>query len=287
MPLEKDDSVLVVGAGYVGSALVLRLHAAGAQVIALGRRPRAATAGERIVTADVLNPASLTAIDTSVHYVIYLVSPDDASAEAYRAAYVDGLRNLLACSALRQPSLRRVLFASSTAVYGQCDGSWVDERSKTVPTSFHGERLLEAERLLGTSGVPHTIVRFAGIYGPGRQRLLTSVMEGTAVVSLEPSWTNRIHRDDCAGLLMHLMQLDSPDSLYLGVDNEPADMRLVLEWLARTTQSRPPAVGERAQSRRRPGSKRCSNRRVSATGYQFAYPTFREGYAELIRGMHQ
>ena len=287
MPFENDCSVLVVGTGYVGSALVLRLRAAGARVIALSRQPRASMAGEHILTGDVLNPASLTPINASLQYVIYLVSPDEGSDQAYRAAYVDGLRNVLWCQALGQSSLRRVLFASSTAVYAQCDGSWVDERSPTEPTSFQGQRLLEAERLLGESGLPYTTVRFAGIYGPGRQRLLTSVLEGTAVVSRAASWTNRIHRDDCAGLLMHLMRLDRPEPVYLGVDSEPAEMRVVLEWLAGATQSRPPSVDEAAESRRRGGNKRCSNRRVLDAGYRYSYPSFREGYGELIRALNQ
>src|SRR5690606_41128466 len=102
----------------------------------------------------------------------------------------------------------------------------------------------------------------------------TSVIDGTASVAREPVYTNRIHRDDCAGLLVHLMSLQSADSLYLGVDHEPADRRAVLEWLARATQSRPPAVKDDPEQRRQ-GNKRCSNSRVLATGYRFAYPSFR------------
>src|SRR5690606_33602906 len=258
-----------------------RLRATGNRVIALTRQPRAAMAGEHVVTSDVLEPASLTAIDAATDYIVYLVSPDQPNDEGYRAAYVDAIRNVLEYSALRQTSLKRVLFASSTAVYGQSDGSWVDETSPTEPTSFHGQRLLEAERLLGAWVLPHSVVRFGGIYGPGRQRLLTSVIDGTASVAREPVYTNRIHRDDCAGLLVHLMSLQSADSLYLGVDHERADRRAVLEWLARATQSRPPAVKDDPEQRRQ-GNKRCSNSRVLATGYRFAYPSFREGYAEMI-----
>src|SRR5690606_24982960 len=112
---------------------------------------------------------------------------------------------LLECRAIRSSPVRRVLFASSTAVYGQDDGSWVDETSPTEPRRFTGRCLLEAEALLAGSGLGFSNVRFAGIYGPGRGRLLSQVLDGSAVFGSEPHITNRIHRDDCAGFLQHLI----------------------------------------------------------------------------------
>ncbi len=284
MPLEAGHSVLIAGAGYVGSALAAMLCKAECRVVALRRRSAPVPSSASELVADLADPRSLEALlPEGLRSIVYLVSPDQPTDEAYRAAYVDGLTRLFDCPQIRRAPLERVLFASSTAVYAQDDGSWVDEFSPTLPEKFNGRRLLEAERLLRSRGVPHSIVRFAGIYGPGRQRLLTSVLEGTARIGV-PHITNRIHRDDCAGFLLHLLDLDEPDALYLGVDSEPAELGEVLVWLAQATgrpRPGPSASGERGRG----GNKRCSNRRLRESGYRLKYPSFREGYAELIAAL--
>jgi nucleoside-diphosphate-sugar epimerase len=282
VPLSSETPVLVAGAGYVGEALIERLAGVGCPIYALRRGPGKPAAGARSIVADLTDPAALAQLPSDLRFIVYLVSPDSSSDAAYEAAYVTGLQNLLASAAVAGSKLERVLFASSTAVYAQNDGSWVDEASATRPEGFSGRRLLEAERLLASKGVPHVIVRFAGIYGPGRQRLLSSVQDGTAIFGTLPHITNRIHRDDCAGFLLHLMRLESPASLYVGVDDEPSELSAVLTWLAETLGTPPPRSVEGA-SVGRGGHKRCSNQRLRGTGYQLAYPSFREGYAALIR----
>jgi nucleoside-diphosphate-sugar epimerase len=144
-----------------------------------------------------------------------------------------------------------------------------------------GQRLLEAERLLQASGYSHVVVRFAGIYGPGRERLLTSVRTGAPVPRALSNLTNRIHRDDCAGFLEHLLRLAAPEPLYVGVDDEPVELAVLLRWLAQATGQAAPAV-DAAPVSQRGGNKRCSNRRLKETGYRLRYPTFREGYGALI-----
>ena len=99
-----------------------------------------------------------------------------------------------------------------------------------------------------------------------------------------PHYTNRIHRDDCAGVLRHLMQLEAPEPVYLGVDCEPADEAAVLRWLAGALGAAEPriaAAGER-HGRERRASKRCRNDRLLASGYRFLHPTFREGYRAIL-----
>lgn len=282
MPLGAETPVLVAGAGYVGEALLDRLAGVGCQSYALRRTPAASASGARSIVADLTDPATLSRLPPDLRFIVYLVSPDSSSDAAYEAAYVTGLKNLLESAAVAGSKLERVLFASSTAVYAQNDGSWVDETSPTLPEGFSGRRLLEAEELVRSAGVPSVSVRFAGIYGPGRQRLLSSVQDGTAVVGTAPHITNRIHRDDCAGFLLHLMSLASPASLYIGVDDEPSDLATVLTWLAQTLGAPPPRT-TLGTSAGRGGYKRCSNQRLKGSGYQLLYPSFREGYGALIR----
>jgi nucleoside-diphosphate-sugar epimerase len=151
--------------------------------------------------------------------------------------------------------------------------------------SFAGRRILEAEALLKEADFPATVVRFGGIYGPRRTGLVERVRTGRLVYQEEPPrYTNRIHRDDCAGALHHLMQLPEPEQLYLGVDCEPASEATVAHWLAGVLGAPEPRRGapEATADPGRAGSKRCRNERLLASGYEFQYPTFREGYTAVL-----
>jgi nucleoside-diphosphate-sugar epimerase len=229
------------------------------------------------VAADLTSARDLAALPRDIEYVVYGASAGEGTDAAYERAYVTGLRNLL--GALPSGSLRRVFFTSSTAVYAQADGSWVDESSETAPTHFSGIRTLEAERLLLAGSAPATILRCAGIYGPGRTRLIESVRNGTASVS--DRFTNRIHRDDIAGAIVHLIDEDIAEDLIILSDDEPASQRDVTFFLAERLGLRPPAANP-PEASGRGGHKRCRNAKLKATGYQLQYPTYREGYSAML-----
>ena len=309
--------VLIAGCGYVGAELAARLAADGHTVFGLRRHPEGLPAPIVPVAADLLDHASLTRALGALgggpfDALVYAAAADRSSDEAYRAAYVDGLRNALeACG--EPPKL--VLFTSSTAVYAQQGGEWVDEESPTEPRHFNGLRMLEAERLLLGSGLRATALRLGGIYGPGRTRLVESVRSGRAQAR-RGHYTNRIHRDDAAGALRHLLGLAFAGKplapLYVGVDDDPADEATVVHWLAdrlraatgyeapaseaaagRGARSEPKASEVNsvaaAQQLNRPqadstasSNKRCRNARLRAAGYRFRYPSFREGYGALL-----
>ena len=277
---------LIAGCGYVGAALGELLAAQGHTVFGLRRNALRLPAGVESVEADLAVPASLERLPAGLDYVFYLVSPGGAEDALYRSAYVDGQRNLYETLARQGQRPRRLLFASSTAVYGQHDGEWIDESSPTEPADFRGKRLLEAEQLLARAPFPGVAVRFGGIYGPRRSSLVAEVRGGRAAIRPgPPHYTNRIHRDDCAGVLHHLMQLERPEPVYLGVDCEPADEAAVLRWLAGALGAAAPrtaAVGEKHGRERRGGSKRCRNQRLLASGYRFRHPTFREGFRAIL-----
>ena len=255
---------LIAGCGYVGEALALRLASEGHTVFGLRRRVLHPLPGVTPVEADLGVPASLACLPDALDFIFYLASPGGAEDALYRSAYVDGQRHLYEALAQRGQRPRRVLFASSTAVYGQHAGEWLDESSPTEPLDFRGRRLLEAEALLARAPfIPGIAVRFGGIYGPRRSSLIESVRSGRAVVRAgAPHYTNRIHRDDCVGVLRHLMQLEVPEALYLGVDCEPADEAVVLRWLAGALGAPEPrvaAAGEPVERDRR-GRKRSAQR---------------------------
>jgi nucleoside-diphosphate-sugar epimerase len=128
------------------------------------------------------------------------------------------------------------------------------------------------------------VLRLAGIYGPGRTRLIDSVRDGTARRTAEIEQTNRIHREDCVGAIEHLLTHPRPESIYLGVDHEPVSKNAVLEYLAARLGVPPPAVepSPPARARHGRGHKRCDGAKLRASGYRFIYPTFREGYDALL-----
>jgi nucleoside-diphosphate-sugar epimerase len=277
--------VLIAGCGYVGSVLAEELGRDGHEVWGLRRRITALPAGVRPFEADLALPATLAGLPQGLDFVFYLAAPGGSDDALYRTAYVEGLGNLLAALEREEQRPRRVVFVSSTAVYAQKDGSWVDEDSPTEPRHFSGQRLLEGEALLATSSFAHAVVRFGGIYGPRRGRLIENVRTARARYHASPpQYTNRIHRDDCAGALKHLMGLASPEARYLGVDSDPADEETVLNWLAGTLGAPTPSRAGPEDPRSSRGNKRCRNARLLESGYALRYPTFREGYTAVLSG---
>lgn len=270
---------LIAGCGYVGVALGERLVAEGHEVWGLRRDCSGLPASIRPIAADLGNASQLEALPPDIDFLVYAASAGESSEAAYRRAYVTGLGNVLA--GLRGGRPRRVFFTSSTAVYGQVDGSWVDEESETSPLHFTGAVTLEAERLLRESSLPATVVRCAGIYGPGRHRLIEAVRQGTAAMTHR--FTNRIHRDDLAGAIAHLIRVNSELGVVIASDDEPASQSEVIRFLAqRLGVPEPPASVTANDGPARGGHKRCRNARLKATGYRLSYPTYREGYTALL-----
>ncbi len=277
--------ILIAGCGYVGGALGELLVRESHAVWGLSRRPLMLPAGVQSIEADVSMATSLYDLPPNLDCVYYLVAPSGADDAVYRAAYVTGPGQLLESLRKQGQRPRRFFFASSTSVYAQDDGGWVDETSPTEPKQFRGRRPLEGEQIALAGPFPASVVRFGGIYGPRRTRLIDRVRAGRAVYSKKPRYTNRIHRDDCAGVLRHLAKLEAPEPVYLGVDSEPAPEAEVLEWLAGVLgapQPRKVRAGELPE--RSSSNKRCRNQRLLSSGYAFRYPSFREGYRELVEG---
>ncbi|MBD0321681.1 MAG: SDR family oxidoreductase [Gemmatimonadetes bacterium] len=275
------ERVLIAGCGYVGSALAARLVADGVPVWGMRRNPAALPAGVLPFAADLRDAATLAGLPGGLTTVFYTAAADGGSDDEYRAAYVDGPRNLLAALVEQGQRPRRVIFTSSTSVYGQSGGEWVDEDSPTEPGGFGGRRMLAGESIVLRGPFPGVVLRLAGIYGPGRTSYIDRVRSGAAECPAETTYTNRIHRDDCAGALRHLMHLDAPRAVYLGVDEAPADSCEVLRWLAGALGVPEPRVAQDAGRRLR-SNKRCRGDRLRAAGYEFLYPTYREGFGALL-----
>lgn len=281
-----EPSVMIVGCGDVGGRLARQLLDQGWQVSGLRRSVGQLPAGVMPVTAD-LSEAAIPAAwpARSPDYLVYCVAASQHDEAGYQAAYVEGLRHVLGWLAERGQRPRRVVFVSSSSVYGQADGEWIDERAATEPLGYSGRVMLEAEQLALHSGLPATIVRLTGIYGPGREWLLSQVRQGYRVAEAPPLYGNRIHAEDAAGLIAFLLQADARgealDDCYIGVDDDPAPLAEVVGWLREYM-----GVSEWSDEQRvrRTGSKRCSNARARALGWAPQYPSYKEGYAAILKG---
>jgi nucleoside-diphosphate-sugar epimerase len=271
--------VFIAGAGYVGLVAAHLLAQAG-HAVAVGRRSPRGEPGA--FAMDVQRPETYPAALREADSVVYCVSADAFTEDAYRAAYVDGLAKVIEAAA--RGAAKRLVFVSSTGVYSQDDGSEVDEGSPAVPRGFSGRALLEGEALLARAPMEATVIRFSGIYGPGRDRLVRLVRSGGPVSARSrASITNRIHRDDCARALVHLVERPAVQPLYLGTDEAPTPMGEILDWIAARLGLPPPPVGEDAPDvLQRGGRKRLSSARLRGEGFRLLYPTYREGFAALI-----
>jgi len=298
-------TVLLAGCGDLGTEAGLRFAAAGHRVVGWRRSPEKLPAGIEGVMAD-LTRGELPPVPADTTAVVVAVAADSPTEEAYRAAYVDGLARVLDAVLASGAPVRQVLFVSSTAVYGDADGDWVDETTAPNPGGFSGRIILEAEQLLAErlkgTGIAPVVLRLGGIYGPGRTRLIDMVRGGKATLPAGSKLTNRIHRDDAAAAIVRLCTMDAePAPLYLGVDNEPAEMADVLTFLAaelglpapqpedtdggeHTGNDRPTAA-RRSGEPSRGGNKKVSNALLRGTGLEFTYPSYREGYRAVLAGV--
>ncbi|WP_231184322.1 SDR family oxidoreductase [Haladaptatus sp. DYF46] len=274
-------NVAVLGCGYVGCELARGLLADGHDVVGVRRSADGLRAVEDVgadaIRADVTDDDSLSSIP-NVDVLVYAVSADGRDSEAARTAYVEGLRTTLDHFAARESSPERVVYTSSTGVYGDRDGARVDESTPLEPRTEREEILAEAEATVRKEREwDWTVTRFSGLYGPDRYRL-ERYLEGP----VSDRYLNMIHRDDAAGAIRYLLETDNGrNGVVLVSDDEPVRKPTLADWLADqcgvSPPPREPATGERARA-----SKRCSNERLRELGYELRYPTYREGYRAAI-----
>jgi nucleoside-diphosphate-sugar epimerase len=266
-------NILIVGCGYVGSALAMAYLKKGDNVWALQRHP-VAIVGVNNIIADAMLIDKLPSVDL----IFYLIAADKHDQTSYETAYVRCLANILQLIPLA--SHTKFVFVSSTAVYGQQQGEWVDETSEIFPSEFSGKILLEGESLVQKKAKRYAIVRFAGIYGPRKDKMIRMVREGTATLCPQTVYTNRIHLDDCVGILQFVAALQE-SGIFLGVDSEPALYNEILLWLGQILNKQI-ATGTDVPDRLKRSQKRCSNAKIRRLGYQFVHPNYQSGNLSIL-----
>ncbi len=270
---------LIIGCGDLGQAIATQLTTLGFNTFGV-RRQASTLAGVNMLQADVTQAESLAPLsDIKAEILIYCVAANGQTDAQYQAHYVQGLRNVLATQ-VGNSHLKHVFFVSSTRVYGQATDEILDETTPAIAADFGGERLLEAEKLLADLPCKHTVLRLSGIYGAGRLRMI-NLAKNPAAWPVQNSWTNRIHRDDAASFVVHLVQQLKKNGailpVYIVTDSAPVSQYEVLHWLA--AQLKVPHDTKMPPIK---GGKRLSNRAILASGFKLTYPDYRAGYATLL-----
>jgi nucleoside-diphosphate-sugar epimerase len=275
--MNSSKSALIIGCGYVGNHLRSLLEIKGWDVWTARRTKDPA---KKSLSIDVRNDFTLP---RDFDVIFYMVSAGAYTHEAYQNAYVRGVHHTL--SAIRNSSNSPLfIFVSSTSVFSENNGALVDENSETDSTSFSKASLLQGEASLSASGLKYSIVRLSGIYGPGRTRMIQAILSREARLKRNSFISNRIHVEDCAGILHHLATIKNPEPLYIGTDCEPTPYNEVLKWLGNKLdigEIEMEAETETSESIHM-SNKRCSNAKILSAGYKFLYPNFRKGFLSCL-----
>lgn len=289
-------SHLIFGCGYLGRRVADRWLAAGNSVVAVTRSEQRAAelAASGIVphVGDICDPHSLRNLPEAVDTVLFAVGFDRSPGQSQEDVFVGGLRNVVTAVGRR---CRRFVYISSTSVYGQSDGGWVDESSPCEPKQPGGAACLAAERVLfdafstrDPAQSSAVVLRLGGIYGP--QRLLTRIAElkaGTPLAGFSDAWLNLIQVDDAASAVLAAGRHESPPDTVIVTDDEPVQRGVYYTRLAELVGAPPPTFDVTQDRARGAGglNKRCSNRRLrEVLEVELRYPTFEQGLREAVPG---
>ncbi|GIX31792.1 MAG: NAD(P)-dependent oxidoreductase [Porticoccaceae bacterium] len=274
-----DLRVLWLGFGDLAGRAAAELLIAGAAVTGVRRSGGEVPAGVTLRRGDGRDPRLLDELVAGADLVVASYTPDGGD---YRSGYLAPAEALAAALERAPPRSRTVLWVSSTRVWGAGDGNWVDEETPPRPADDAATLLLAAEARIRRAPARVAVVRPAGVYGPGRGRLLARVAAGRFTPAEPLVWSNRIHAADLARLLVFLAARCARGEpiapLWLACDGRPAPIQEVERWLAaRLGVPYRPAAGA-------PGpvlGRRCRSLYLAEARFALRYPDYRAGYAEL------
>ncbi len=272
--------ILIAGFGDIGLRLTAKLSGRH-QLVAARRNWHHAPDGVVPIACDLTDALAVKSLPKDVDGLIFMATPGAGTETAYQAIYQTALTRLMNHYVNRAPVS---IMVSSTSVYGQNQGEWVDETSPTEPIRETSQWIVKGEKMWLEQRQP-LIVRFSGIYGPGREYLLNKARQAPSIPCTPPSYSNRVHQQDAAASLAFLLEKaleQQPlDTIYLVSDDQPAPIWDVVTWLAAAMQCPPPKAEQRLPSAAQ--NKRCRNQKIKDLGFNFQYPDYRAGYGAMLK----
>jgi nucleoside-diphosphate-sugar epimerase len=254
----------------------------GARVFATTRRESRAdefrAQGIDPIVCEILHPESLKQLPPAAT-VLYAVALDRNSGRTMREVYVQGLANVLAAL----PTPERLLYVSSTSVYGQQHGEEVDEQAVTEPLEPSGRVVWDAEQVLRLHAPRAVVLRFAGIYGPGRLIRQDTILKGQPVVGNPDIWLNLIHVADGATAVLAAESRGKPGEVYNVSDGEPVRRRDFYQYLAQLLGA-PPCQFQQPVSGLPEANRRLTNRRLRVElAVTLQYPSYLQGLPASLK----
>lgn len=285
--------LLILGCGYVGSAVAWRALDEGWEVTAVTRNPAKAAAltaaGVQAVVADLAGSEWHAMVGREFDGVLNCVAAGGGGAEGYRRSYLEGMRSVVAWA--RGAQAGTLIYTSSTSVYAQGGGGRVDESMPAEGRSDTARVLVETENVLRQAAIPGLrwfILRLAGIYGPERHSLLDAIRSGyTSLPGAGGHRLNLIHRDDIVDAVFAALEAPPSvrDQVFNVADDAPATKQEVTSWLAAKVGKTAPAAGGPTpvvRSSSVPDRLIANDRIKSVLGWRPRHPTFREGYGQIL-----
>ncbi len=268
--------IAVLGAGYLGSAVATEAVRRGHTAWAVRRSVIRPTDDGVTWLRGALGPAPIVGVPETLDVVMLTVAPASA-ADGYDATYPPAAAAALALA--RATNARALVYTSSTGVYGGRDGEWVNETSPRAGAGEGNRALIEAEDvLLGADWDAVTILRVAGIYGPGRDPR-ARMRNAAALAQRGEYWTNLAHRDDIVGAMLHVAA-KTPVTRVLNVsDGAPTRAADVARWLTAAAGGSAETLVFGNEELRSRNDQRVSNAALLASGWSPRYPSFREGFS--------
>lgn len=294
MPQQPATNWLVFGCGYLGGRVAQRWRTAGGQVYAttrqLGKADELCQRGIVPIVGNITDGQALPVLpDQSFDGVLFAVGRDGSSGQSHRDVFLGGL---MQAWKLVSDRCRWFGYVSSTGVYGDAAGAWIDEDSPTVPDSPGGAACLEAEHYLrdAAGAVPYSVFRMGGLYGPGRVPRQRDVAAGAPLAVPAVGFLNLIHVDDAAWIVDLVARHEVPPRLLCVTDGNPVRRREYLSEIARRIGGDAPVFTDPTPGtprQRGDANKRVSNQRLKhLLQYAFQYPSYREGLAAALKLPH-
>lgn len=263
--------ILFIGYGKTSQRAAKQLFQQGHQITTISRSPKSdGFASHLIQDIHRLDLSEVAPIDA----VYVLLSPESSTVEAYQRTFVDSIAP--AVHALKHHPVKKVIVVSSTRVYGENAGERIDDETAPQPSDAQGQVLLNMEALWQQAYPSQcVIVRPAGIYGTSVDRMI-KLAEITKIYP-KLHWSNRIHIDDLAAFLAHLLHVEQAEKSYICSNSQPLPLHEIIQWFQQ--QLALPALVLESDA---PSGKKIYASRMQAMGFELQHPNCFDDYLALL-----
>ena len=270
---------LIIGQGGIGLPVTNKLAQEGVMVTGLARRARSHYNLDPRAQFRQADALTLSAEDLHAFTgITIIVTPDEYSTRGYHESYLSICQHI-AAMADDLPNLERAVFISSTGVYGQNNGEWIDEHTPPMPPKRDASKvILQAEQVLQQSfGDKAIIIRPSGIYGRARLMRLQKAQQSPKEPIAGDDWSNRIMDSDLVTIITQVLTIDAPKPLYIATDYAPVTTFELTTWLSRQVGTTPPEVDTTKSSMT--GKRLHSNIPLS----WLEFPDWQTGYRDILQ----